>query len=68
MVRGERGYFSLELDDVDPNMEYKYLCGDVEVPDPASRFQPRGVHGPSMVVNPTFAWGMGFGGVWVERT
>ena len=59
MVRGERGYFSLELDDVDPNMEYKYLCGDVEVPDPASRFQPRGVHGASMVVNPTFAWGDG---------
>ena len=28
-----------------------------EVPDPASRFQPRDVHGPSEVIDPgAFAW------------
>jgi maltooligosyltrehalose trehalohydrolase len=31
---------------------YRYrLGGDVSFPDPASRFQPEGVHGPSMVVD-----------------
>ncbi len=25
-------------------------------PDPASRFQPEGVHGPSQVIDPNFAW------------
>src|SRR5437764_684920 len=25
-------------------------------PDPASRFQPEGPHGPSMVVNPAYSW------------
>src|SRR5687767_420668 len=25
-------------------------------PDPASRFQPEGVHGPSEVIDPAFAW------------
>jgi malto-oligosyltrehalose trehalohydrolase len=30
---------------------------DLRVPDPASRFQPRGVHGPSEVVDPrAYAW------------
>ncbi len=37
---------------------YKYRLGGQEgFPDPASRFQPEGVHGPSMVVDPAqFAW------------
>lgn len=30
---------------------------DLRVPDPASRFQPEGVHGPSLVVDPrAYAW------------
>jgi maltooligosyltrehalose trehalohydrolase len=32
------------------------LDGEGPFPDPASRFQPRGVHGPSQVVDPDFAW------------
>jgi maltooligosyltrehalose trehalohydrolase len=56
MIRGDKGYFNLEMEDVSPGAEYKYVCGDVEVPDPASRFQPHGVHGPSRVVKPAFAW------------
>jgi maltooligosyltrehalose trehalohydrolase len=37
---------------------YRYrLDGGDAFPDPASRFQPEGVHGPSEVVDPgTFAW------------
>lgn len=36
---------------------YKYrLDGGAEYPDPASRSQPEGVHGPSAVVDEHFAW------------
>lgn len=37
---------------------YTYVLDSKDVlPDPASRFQPEGVHGPSQVVDPsTFAW------------
>jgi malto-oligosyltrehalose trehalohydrolase len=36
---------------------YRFRAGDRSVPDPASRWQPEGVHGPSAVVDPTaFAW------------
>ena len=37
---------------------YTYvLDGERPLPDPASRFQPDGVHGPSQVVDPgAFAW------------
>jgi maltooligosyltrehalose trehalohydrolase len=37
---------------------YRYrLNGDASYPDPCSRFQPEGPHGPSVVVDPTtFAW------------
>ena len=38
---------------------YRYrINGEIYVPDPASRFQPEDVHGPSELVDPTgFAWG-----------
>src|SRR4051794_20992390 len=36
---------------------YKYRFDGSDLwPDPASRFQPNGVHGPSMVVNPDYDW------------
>ena len=37
---------------------YKYRLGETgDWPDPASRFQPKGVHGPAMVVDPkTYRW------------
>ncbi len=36
---------------------YRYrLDGGDAFPDPASRFQPEGVHGPSEVIDPAFAW------------
>jgi maltooligosyltrehalose trehalohydrolase len=41
-----------------PGARYRYaLDGRGPFPDPASRFQPEGVHGPSAVVDPgAFAW------------
>jgi maltooligosyltrehalose trehalohydrolase len=44
---------------------YKIMVdGHGPFPDPASRSQPHGVHGPSEVVDPTFAWtDAGWGGV-----
>lgn len=40
-----------------PGDRYWYwLDGTLRYPDPASRSQPEGVHGPSQVIDPTFAW------------
>lgn len=40
-----------------PGDHYWYwLDGTVRRPDPVSRSQPDGVHGPSQVIDPTFAW------------
>lgn len=33
-----------------------WLDGTLRRPDPASRCQPQGVHGPSRIVDPTFPW------------
>jgi maltooligosyltrehalose trehalohydrolase len=58
MGRGEHGYWELRAPDVRAGDLYWYrLDGDRTLPDPASRFQPEGVHGPSQVIDPyTFAW------------
>jgi maltooligosyltrehalose trehalohydrolase len=32
------------------------LDGGAEYPDPASRYQPMGVHGPSEIISPDFPW------------
>jgi maltooligosyltrehalose trehalohydrolase len=51
------GYYGAEVADVPPGTRYLFrLDGDKERPDPASRFQPQGVHGPSQVVDSCFAW------------
>jgi maltooligosyltrehalose trehalohydrolase len=53
----ERGYHEAEVMDVEPGSLYFYrLAGEKERPDPASRSQPQGVHGPSEVADPRFAW------------
>jgi maltooligosyltrehalose trehalohydrolase len=57
-VPEERGYFSGFMAEAHAGCLYRYrLDGRDSFPDPASRFQPRGVHGPSQVVNPeAFTW------------
>jgi maltooligosyltrehalose trehalohydrolase len=52
-----RGYYELAVDEIDPGTRYVYrIDGQRDRPDPASRFQPHGVHGPSAVVDDDFAW------------
>ncbi len=53
MQQAEEGYFQLEADRVPPGTTYFYrLEGeDKDLPDPASHYQPEGVHGPSQVVD-----------------
>jgi maltooligosyltrehalose trehalohydrolase len=52
-----KGYFSGLVKDAGPGMLYKYKLDTGSFPDPASRFQPDGPHGPSQVVDPTtFKW------------
>jgi maltooligosyltrehalose trehalohydrolase len=49
----DRGYFGGTAESVAAGTRYRYrLDGDRELPDPASRFQPEGVHGPSEVLAP----------------
>ena len=51
------GYFRGEAGGVEPGSRYFYrLDGSREHPDPASRCQPDGVHGPSAIVAADFTW------------
>ncbi|MEJ2007026.1 MAG: malto-oligosyltrehalose trehalohydrolase [Acidobacteriota bacterium] len=57
MQRQERGYHRVLADGVPPGTLYYYvLDGKTEKPDPASHYQPEGVHGPSEVVDLSFDW------------
>jgi maltooligosyltrehalose trehalohydrolase len=48
-----RGFFEAEAAGAEPGLLYRYrVDGETAYPDPASRFQPQGVHGPSMVIDP----------------
>jgi maltooligosyltrehalose trehalohydrolase len=61
------GYFSGLIEDIGAGALYRFRLdgGDDLYPDPASRFQPEGPHGPSCVVDPrSYAWkDHGWGGV-----
>lgn len=51
------GYWSKTIKGVMPGDPYKYRLDDgVDYPDPASRWQPAGVHGPSAVASRKFDW------------
>lgn len=58
MQPASHGYFDVTIEGVGPCARYRYLLdGKNARPDPASRFQPDGVHGPSAVVDQdAFAW------------
>jgi maltooligosyltrehalose trehalohydrolase len=58
LVREPGGYFSGLVPDARDGARYRYRldAGD-SFPDPASRFQPEGPHGPSQVIDPSrFQW------------
>jgi maltooligosyltrehalose trehalohydrolase len=52
------GYHRATIKNLEPCSEYFYrLDAERDLPDPASRFQPQGVHGPSQIVDPNvFRW------------
>jgi maltooligosyltrehalose trehalohydrolase len=53
------GYFSALVSDARAGDRYWYLINDDnrKLPDPASRFQPEGPHGPSEIIDPaTYQW------------
>ncbi|MDR3566723.1 MAG: malto-oligosyltrehalose trehalohydrolase [Syntrophobacteraceae bacterium] len=55
----EQGYFSGRVSGVSSGMLYRFRLDrePLLLPDPASRFQPDGPHGPSMIVDPSrFPW------------
>jgi maltooligosyltrehalose trehalohydrolase len=57
MEKTDGGYHEAVAQDVAPGDLYLFHLGQGEEhPDPAARFQPRGVHGPSAVVDARFAW------------
>ncbi len=64
------GYFSGFVSNLGVRSLYKYrLDEDGRYPDPCSRFQPEGPHGPSMVIDPwAYKWGdLGWRGVDISR-
>jgi len=57
MERLEAGYHLAVVQDLGPGTRYFYrLPGDKQRPDPASRSQPDGVHGPSEILQEGFEW------------
>src|SRR4051812_8830863 len=52
----EKGYFEVTLEDIRQGANYFYRIDGRDRPDPASRFQPEGVHGPSQVVDYRSDW------------
>ena len=52
------GYFAGSVKGITNGTLYQFnLDGNVSRPDPASRYQPQGVHGPSQVIDPNaFPW------------
>jgi maltooligosyltrehalose trehalohydrolase len=58
MPRAADGWFDAKIEDAGAGDRYRYrIDGGTAVPDPASRFNPQDVAGPSAVVDPTaFEW------------
>jgi maltooligosyltrehalose trehalohydrolase len=57
-LKGDKWYWTGEVDGVSAGTRYFFnLDGVIDRPDPASRFQPDGVHGASEVIDHShFAW------------
>ncbi len=54
-ARGD-GYYEATVEDAGAGTRYFWRVDGQDLPDPASRFQPVGVHGPSQTVDPEFDW------------
>jgi maltooligosyltrehalose trehalohydrolase len=58
MTAGEHGWWVADVPDAGPGTDYGFaLDGEPPVPDPRAPWQPKGVHGPSRVVDhAAFPW------------
>jgi maltooligosyltrehalose trehalohydrolase len=57
LVKSDLGYWSVSPEKIEPGATYFYrLDGDKKLPDPASRAQLHGVHGPSTILEDRFPW------------
>jgi maltooligosyltrehalose trehalohydrolase len=59
LERDEQAWWRLETDQARPGDDYAFILNDSDtaLPDPRSRFQPFGVHGPSRIVDHNaFSW------------
>lgn len=58
MEKHKEGYYKILVKDIRPGTEYEYQIGKQDLkPDPVSNLQPKGVFGPSAIVNHNaFRW------------
>jgi len=57
LTRGSNGFFETVVADAGPGTRYAFVIDGLRAPDPASRYQPDGVHGASVVVDPAaYVW------------
>ncbi|GAC1539460.1 MAG: malto-oligosyltrehalose trehalohydrolase [Vulcanimicrobiaceae bacterium] len=57
MLRRDDGFFEVVAPQASAGARYRFDIDGLRVPDPASRYQPDGVHGPSAVVDPAaYGW------------
>jgi maltooligosyltrehalose trehalohydrolase len=56
-AKDKPGEFTVVVPDVPNEADYVFMLDDGrELPDPASRWLPHGVHGASRIVDPAYAW------------
>ena len=56
LTKGDDGYHETVVEDCGEGTRYFFTLNGNDRPDPASRHQPEGVHGPSEVVGRDFEW------------
>jgi malto-oligosyltrehalose trehalohydrolase len=57
MTHGENGWFDVTVKGAKSGARYLFrIDGEIDVPDPASRFQPDDISGPSEVIDTKFDW------------
>lgn len=66
LTKDELGYWQGQCRKLSPGILYRIEVNGRPYPDPASKYQPEGVHGPSMVVDLAKAESSGWRGIRVE--
>ena len=66
MTRQADGHWSLQLPPLAEGSRYRFVVEGSPYPDPASRWQPEGVHGPSAVCHPRRVSSPSWRGVAIE--